>query len=110
MRFGLILWTVAAFGASRAEIGQLMTALSARGQFNGAVLVAQQNQILYRGAFGKADFQTGADFTPDTTSNIGSLTKQFTAMTIMILAERNKLRYDDPIAGYIPEFSHASHL
>jgi CubicO group peptidase (beta-lactamase class C family) len=93
-----------------AGIGALMTALSARGQFNGAVLVAQDGKIIYRNAFGKANFQTGADFTPETPSDIGSVTKQFTAMAIMILAERNKLQYDDPVAKYIPEFSRAVHL
>ena len=87
-----------------------MTALAARGQFNGAVLVAQDGRIVYRKAFGKANFQTGADFTPETPSDIGSVTKQFTAMAIMILAERNKLQYDDPVAKYIPEFSRAPHL
>jgi CubicO group peptidase (beta-lactamase class C family) len=87
-----------------------MTALAARGQFNGAVLVAQEGKIVYRNAFGKANVQTGADFTPETPSNIGSVTKQFTAMAIMILAERSKLQYDDPVAKYIPEFSRATHL
>jgi CubicO group peptidase (beta-lactamase class C family) len=87
-----------------------MTLLSARGQFNGAVLVAQRGRIVYRNAFGKANFQTGAAFTPETPSNIGSVTKQFTAMAIMILQERNKLRYDDPVTKYIPDFSRAPHL
>jgi CubicO group peptidase (beta-lactamase class C family) len=108
---GLVLWTVgSAFADPKAEIGALMTALSARGQFNGAVLVAQEGKIIYRNAFGKAIFPAGTSFTPETPSNIGSVTKQFTAMAIMILAERNKLRYDDPVVKYIPEFSRATHL
>lgn len=110
---GFVLGAVhcAAAGAGAgAEIGTLMTTLSARGQFNGAVLVARKGRIIYRNAFGKANFQTGADFTPETASDIGSLTKQFTAMAIMILAERHKLQYDDPVAKYIPEFSRATHL
>ena len=109
--FALIFFTVACARADPAAgIGALMTALSARGQFNGAVLVAQEGRIIYRGGFGKANFQTGADFTPGTPSNIGSLAKAFTAMAVMILAERNKLQYDDPVAKYIPEFSSATHL
>jgi len=68
-----------------------MSTLFVRGQFNGAVLVVGKGEIIYRKAFGKANFQMGADFTPDTPSNIGSVTKQFTAMAIMILAERSKL-------------------
>ena len=73
---------------STQEIGALMTTLFERGQFNGAILVAKRGKIVYRNGFGKGSFQTGADFTPETRSNIGSVTKQFTAMAIMILAER----------------------
>jgi CubicO group peptidase (beta-lactamase class C family) len=91
-------------------IDELMTTLYQRGQFNGAVLVAKQGQILYRKAFGKANFQTGVDFAPETPSDVGSVTKQFTAMAIMILAQQKRLSYDDPVGKYIPEFSRSAHL
>jgi CubicO group peptidase (beta-lactamase class C family) len=42
---------------------------------------------------------------PKTVSNIGSVAKQFTAMTVMMLAEEGKLSYDDPISKYIPELA-----
>jgi hypothetical protein len=87
-----------------------MSTLFARGQFNGAVLVAEHGHILYRQGFGEANFQTGEKFTPQTPSNVGSVTKQFTAMAVMILAQRNKLNYDDLAAKYIPEFSRSSHV
>ena len=109
----LLTWCadVHAVPAERAtEIDKLMSTLFERGQFYGAVLVAEQGEIIYRKAFGKANFQTGADFTPETPSNIGSVTKQFTAMAIMILAERKKLSYDDPVSEYIPEFSRSAHF
>jgi CubicO group peptidase (beta-lactamase class C family) len=109
----LLTWCaeVQATPADRAtEIDQLMSTLVERGQFNGAVLVAEKGEIIYRKAFGKANFQTGADFTPETPSNIGSVTKQFTAMAIMILAERNKLGYDDSVSKHIPEFSSTAHF
>jgi len=92
------------------EIGRLMSVLYERGQFNGAVLVARQGKVIYKNAFGKADFQTDVDFTPDTPTDIGSVTKQFTAMSIMILEERKKLNYDEPVSKYIPELSHSSHF
>lgn len=92
------------------EIDKLMSTLFDREQFNGAVLVAEKGEIIYRKAFGKANFQTGADFTPDTPSNIGSVTKQFTAVGIMILAERKKLSYDDPVSKYLPELSRSAHF
>jgi CubicO group peptidase (beta-lactamase class C family) len=87
-----------------------MSTLFERGQFNGAVLVAENGEIIYRKGFGKANFQTGTDFTPETPSDIGSVTKQFTAMAIMILAGRNKLGYDDPLSKYVPEFSSSPHF
>jgi CubicO group peptidase (beta-lactamase class C family) len=112
---GLVFWIVGrAFSVAPAdysqEIGSLMATLFARGHFNGAVLVAQEAKIIYRNAFGKMDFQSGADFTAETPSDIGSVTKQFTAMTIMILAEQNKLKYDDLLSKYIPEFSRSLYL
>ncbi len=91
------------------EIDKLMSTLFERGQFNGAVLVAEKGEIIYK-AFGEANFQTGADFTPGTPSDIGSVTKQFTAMAIMILGERNKLGYDDSVSKYVPEFSSSAHF
>jgi CubicO group peptidase (beta-lactamase class C family) len=92
------------------EIDKLMSTLFERGQFNGSILVAEKGEIIYCKAFGKANFQTGTDFTPETPSNIGSVTKQFTAVGIMILAERKKLSYDDPVSKYVPEFSRSAHF
>lgn len=93
-----------------ADIDKLMRTLHERGQFNGAILAAKDGKILYRNGFGDANVQTGARFTPDTPSNIGSVTKQFTAMAIMMLAERKKLSYDDPVSIFIPELSQSPHL
>src|ERR1700690_2901042 len=102
--------TYALLGDRATEIDELMSTLYERGQFNGAILVAEQGEIIYGKGFGKANFQTGTDFTADTPSNIGSVTKQFTGVALMILGERKKLNYDDPISKYIPEFSRSAHL
>jgi CubicO group peptidase (beta-lactamase class C family) len=85
------------------EIDRLITTLHERGQFNGSILVAIGGKAIYRKAFGQADFQSRRKFTPATISNIGSVAKQFTAMTIMMLADENKLNYDDPVSKYLPE-------
>jgi CubicO group peptidase (beta-lactamase class C family) len=109
----LVIWceAVHAMPANEtAKIDALMTTMVQRGQFNGAILVAVHGSTVYRKGFGKANFQTDADFTPETPSDIGSVTKQFTAMAVMILAERGKLSYDDPVSKFIPEFSRSAHL
>jgi CubicO group peptidase (beta-lactamase class C family) len=85
------------------QIDRLMTALHERGQFNGSIIVAVGGRVIYRKAFGEANFQLHRRFTPATISNIGSVSKQFTAMTIMMLAEQHRINYDDPVSKYIPE-------
>ena len=109
----LLIWCAVVHAApanESAEIDELMSTMYQRGQFNGAILVAVHGSTIYRKGFGKSNFSTGADFTPETPSDIGSVTKQFTAMSIMMLAERGKLSYDDPVSKYIPEFSRSAHL
>jgi len=94
---GALMWCVAAHAASTdnaTAIDKLMSTPSKRGQFNGAILIAKPGEIIYRKGFGEASFQTGVDFTSETSSDIGSITKQFTAMAIMILAEQENVWRD----------------
>lgn len=88
------------------RIDSLMTALYERGQFNGAILVSVAGKPIYRSAFGETN--TDRKFIATTQSNIASLSKGFTAMAIMMLAEEGKLTYDDPIIKYLPELSEFS--
>jgi CubicO group peptidase (beta-lactamase class C family) len=92
---------------SVASIERFMSQLHERGQFNGAVLVAEHGRVLYRGAFGLSDRKSGQAFTPDTPSCLASLSKPFTALAIMMLAEAHRLSYDDPITKYFPELPEA---
>jgi CubicO group peptidase (beta-lactamase class C family) len=85
------------------QIGDLMLALHQRGQFNGSILVAVKGRIIFNRGFGLADVKTAMPFEPTTISCLGSVTKQFTAMAVMILAEENKVQYDDPVRKYIKE-------
>ena len=68
--------------------------------FSGSVLVAHDGQPLFRKSFGLADREWDIPNTPDTRFRIGSVTKQFTAAAILQLAERGKLKLDDPISEY----------
>src|SRR5215831_273069 len=100
-----LLWTTSAEIPSRAaRINALMRTLSERGQFNGSILVAEHGRVIYEHGFGKADIRRNIDFTPSTPVYLASLTKQFTAMAIMMLGERHQLSYRDPLSKYFPEF------
>lgn len=93
-------------GPRTAETGgieKFMGELYRRGQFNGAVLVADREGIIYRGAFGLANRSSNVAFTPDTPSCLASLSKPLTALAIMILAEQGSIKYDDHISEYIRE-------
>jgi CubicO group peptidase (beta-lactamase class C family) len=87
-----------------AEIDSLMRELNRRGQFNGAVLVTDHGHLLYKKGFGIADAALGTSFSTETPCYLASLSKQFTAMAIMMLAESHSLDYSDSLVKFIPEF------
>ena len=70
------------------------------GRFSGAVLIARDGKILMSKAYGLANIENDVPNTPQTRFRIGSLTKQFTAMAILILQERQKLKVQDSICKY----------
>lgn len=85
------------------KIDAFMTALYQRGQFTGAVLVAERGRVIYKKAFGMADRDRKIPFLVATPGYIGSVSKPITAMGILILKEKGKIRYDDPIRQFFPQ-------
>jgi CubicO group peptidase (beta-lactamase class C family) len=71
--------------------------------FMGDVLVAEGDNIVLKAAYGYADLEWSIPNTVDTKFRIGSLTKQFTAASILLLQERGKLRVNEPIKTYLPD-------
>lgn len=67
-----------------------------------SVLVVQDGEIRLARGYGSANLATKSPVSPATNFRLASLTKQFTAMSIMILAERGKLALDDPLAAFLP--------
>ncbi len=72
--------------------------------FNGTVLITKYDQVIWKGAFGYADFKSKDTLTTQTAFQLASVSKQFTAMAIMMLQERGKLHYDDSVQQYLPTF------
>ncbi len=70
--------------------------------------VVRDGTVTYAKGFGFADIGRQIAVERDTRFAIGSLTKQFTAAAILLLAERGKLALDDPLATYYPAFPNAS--
>ncbi|MFK7844947.1 MAG: serine hydrolase domain-containing protein [Rhodothermales bacterium] len=72
--------------------------------FNGAVLIAEGDSVLYERGFGEADMAFNVPNTPDTKFRIASTTKQFTAALIHLLAEEGRLDLEAPITNYLTQY------
>lgn len=70
--------------------------------FSGVVLVAEEGKPVYYKAFGYRSFETKAPLEKKDIFELASVSKQFTAMVIMMLKEDGKLGYDDPVEKFVP--------
>jgi CubicO group peptidase (beta-lactamase class C family) len=69
-----------------------------------SVLVAREGEIRLARGYGAANLATKSPVSPETNFRLASLTKQFTAMSIMILAERGELALNDALPAFLPAF------
>ncbi|WP_372948350.1 serine hydrolase [Mariniphaga sp.] len=73
------------------------------------VLVAKNNQVIYRKAFGYANLELDVKLKPEHIFRIGSITKQFTASAILKLEEEGKLSLQDDITKFIKDYPTHGH-
>ena len=69
----------------------------------GQVLVIRKGKTLYEKCFGYANLETRTPMTPESVFHVASVTKQFTAMSIMILQERGLLSVEEDVRKYVPD-------
>lgn len=69
-----------------------------------AILIAGKGQVVYEKAFGSANVELNTPLQPDMIFRIGSITKQFTAVGILQLAEQGKISLQDSVQKYIKDF------
>ncbi|MFD2933115.1 serine hydrolase [Spirosoma flavum] len=101
----ILLATSAIFAQSKsAKIDALIQQYVANRQFNGAVLVAEKGQVIFKKGYGMANIEWNIPNAPDTKFRLGSITKQFTAMLIMQLVEKGKLKLAGKITDYLPDY------
>jgi CubicO group peptidase (beta-lactamase class C family) len=73
-----------------------------------SIAVIKDGAIIFERAYGLANLATGELATGDTSYRLASVTKQFTAIAILLLAERGELAIDDPVARHLPELARAA--
>jgi len=80
---------------------RLDSLFAAQKDFSGVILIAENGKPIYHKAFGYREFETQIPLQKTDIFELASVSKQFTAMIIMMLKEKGKLSYDDPISKYL---------
>lgn len=86
------------------RIDQIMQARAAAGEFNGSVLVARRGRIVYQRGFGLANVEWNLPNDVNTKFEIGSMTKQFTALLVLQFVHEGKIRLEGHLADYLPYY------
>ncbi|MGA3127275.1 MAG: exo-beta-N-acetylmuramidase NamZ domain-containing protein [Candidatus Korobacteraceae bacterium] len=105
---GLLAQSILPHGADFANIDRIMNAAVTRGTIpGGVVLVGHNGEVVYRKAFGMRSLEPGKEaMTVDTIFDLASMTKCVaTATSVMKLVEQGRIRLNDPVAAYLPEFA-----
>jgi N-acyl-D-amino-acid deacylase len=104
----LLPYLASAQSAARiARLDSVLNYLHERQLFNGSVLVGENGNVRYAKSFGISDSKTGTRLNQTSAFNLASVSKQFYAMMVMMLQEKGKLRYDDSVQQYLPDFPYA---
>ncbi|GGD30761.1 serine hydrolase domain-containing protein [Flavobacterium orientale] len=86
-------------------LDSLFTALYNKNAFNGNVLIADKGNVIFKKSYGLADEASKRKLNETTIFELASVSKQFTAMGILLLEKQGKLSYDDKISKYLPELA-----
>lgn len=87
----------------RNQIEKIDALMNRYSWFNGNVMVVKDHNIIYENAHGYANYQTREPLTKNAVFELASVSKQFTAVAILQLCERQLISIDDPVHLYIPE-------
>lgn len=83
------------------KVDSIINNYTSNNKFSGVVLIAEEGKVKYNIAAGYIDFANQTPLNKNSIFELASVSKQFTAMTIMILKERGLLNYDDLLEKYI---------
>ncbi|MDP4085805.1 MAG: serine hydrolase domain-containing protein [Bacillota bacterium] len=97
-------------GNVQQKLGAFMAQKAKTSQFNGVVLVAKNGKAIFEKGYGYADVANGIHNQTSTEFRIASLTKSFTAVSILQLEEAGKLKTTDPISKYFPTFQNGDKI
>ena len=85
-------------------------ALASTGVPSASLAIVRDDKIIYAHAYGDARLDPRVPARPEMRYSIGSISKQFTATAILMLAEQGKLSLDDPVSRFLPELTRANQV
>jgi len=86
-----------------AEVDKLFEDWDKPGSPGASLAVAKDGQIIYKKGYGYANLEYDIPIRPSTIFHVASVSKQFTAFAVTMLADQGKLSLDDPIQKHVPE-------
>jgi CubicO group peptidase (beta-lactamase class C family) len=100
----LCIWVTAFTQTKKSKIAEIMKTYHSYNMFDGAVLVAENGKIIYKGAFGKANREWDINNSVDTKFMIGSISKPITCFLTLLQAQKGLIDINKTIEDYLPEF------
>jgi len=98
-----VLIATSGFAQEAARLDEVVQSYVRSEKFMGTVLVARGADVVLSKGYGSANLEWNIPNAPSTKFRLGSITKQFTAASILLLEERGKLKLDDQIKTYLPD-------
>ena len=92
------------------EEAKIEKMLSDSGVPSVSIAIVEHGKLVYAKAFGKASLDPPRPATPQTIYAVGSISKQFTAAAILLLAEHGKISLDDRVSKYFPDLTRANEV
>lgn len=86
------------------KIDQLLNEKFKASTTGASVIITKKGKPIYRKAFGLSNLELGTKMIPENVFEIGSMTKQFTAISILMLVEQQKISLTDEITKFIPDY------
>src|SRR5579871_1657273 len=99
----LLLAAISALAQDSARMDQIVQSYASSKRFMGSVLVARGGDVLFSKGYGAANLEWDIPNFASTKFRLGSITKQFTAASILLLEERGKLKVEDPVKKYLSD-------
>ena len=103
LTLALLIAASAGFAQDTARMDAVVQSFASNGTFSGTVMVARGSDVVFVKGYGLAHAERKVANSAATRFRVASITKQFTAAAILLLAERGRLTLDDPVKKHLPD-------